>query len=275
MKIFVTGGTGFIGGHFINIVPNNIEIFAIKRSKSNSKVKLNRKINWIEKELNNLTSKDLNGFDYLVHFASVGVSPQTATLEELNNINVNCTMSLLRSAAEAGVKRIIMAGSYIEYGLSANVYKNIPASAALLPTTAYGSSKAEAFNFAYSFCRDKKISLFYNRIFSAYGEGQHEGNLWPSLKKAAMDNKDFPMSSGEQIRDFIPVKDVASSFLKDLSKNNTNNFKPEVRNICSGKGVSILEFASNWWKIWNAKGKLLPGKIPNRGNEPIRFVGKI
>ena len=275
MKIFVTGGTGFIGGHFINIVPNNIEIFAIKRSKSRSKVKLNRKINWIEKELNDLTSKDLNGFDYLVHFASVGVSPQIATLEELNDINVNCTMSLLRLAAEAGVRRVIMAGSYIEYGLSANVYKNIPVSAALLPTTAYGASKAEAFNFAYTFCRDAKISLFYNRIFSAYGEGQYEGNLWPSLKKAAMDNKDFPMSTGEQIRDFISVKDVASSFLKDLSRNNTDDFKLEVRNVCSGKGVSILEFASNWWKIWNAKGKLLPGEIPNRGNEPKRFVGKL
>jgi|TARA_B110000259_G_scaffold181316_1_gene223177 nucleoside-diphosphate-sugar epimerase len=275
LKIFVTGATGFIGGHFINVVPNEIEVFAPIRSKSKPKIKLNRNVNWIHKELDCIDSKDLKEMNAIVHFASPGVSPQKASWKELYYWNVDCTLKLLRSAAEAGVGKVIIAGSYIEYGLSANTYKYIPSTAALLPTTSYASSKAAAFELAHAFCIDAKISLIYNRIFSAFGEGQYYGNFWPSLKKAAMDNKDFNMTSGEQIRDFIPVEEVALSFLKDLKLDNGIDFTPRVKNVCSGKGISILEFASSWWGIWNAKSKLIPGKIPSRKDEPIRFVGKL
>ncbi len=275
MKIFVTGATGFIGGHFINVVPEQIEIFANRRCKNKSKIKPNRQINWIEKGLEDLDVKDLNNIDTIVHFASAGVSPQKATLEDLYHFNVNCTLSLLKIAELSGVKRVIMAGSFTEYGLSANAHEYIPSTAVLLPTTAYAFSKAAAFELSYAFCSKAKISLFYNRIFSAYGEGQFEGNLWPSLQIAARSGKDFQMTNGKQIRDFISVEHVAREFLRDLTLEIDNTITPKVRNICLGKGVSILEFASNWWKIWNAKGKLLPGKIPNRQNEPIRFVGKL
>jgi len=274
LKIFVTGATGFVGGHFINTLPNQIEIVAIRRSKKRPKIPLKRNIKWIDKELDKLECKDFCGIDCVIHFASAGVSPQVATSEELHFGNVSCTLSLLNAAKNAGVSKIIMAGSFSEYGLSANNYDFIPSDAALIPTTPYASSKAAAFDLTYNFCHKSKISLIYNRIFSAYGEGQFEGNLWPSLKKAAMNNADFPMTIGEQTRDFIPIEEVASKFFKDLDLGFNNNFSIKVKNICSGKGLTILDFAKIWWTTWGAKGKLLPGKIVNRQNEPMRFVGK-
>lgn len=108
MKIFVTGGTGFIGGHFINEVPEEIEILAIRRNKNQSKIKINRQINWINKELDCIEPSDLKGINAIVHFASAGVSPQKATWEELYYYNVNCTLKLLRATAEAGVNKIFL-----------------------------------------------------------------------------------------------------------------------------------------------------------------------
>ena len=95
-----------------------------------------------------LKVEDLHGVKSVFHFASAGVSPQKASWEELYNFNVNGTLSLLKIAADACVSHVVMAGSFTEYGLSANFYEHIPATAALLPITPYASSKAAAFELA-------------------------------------------------------------------------------------------------------------------------------
>jgi len=274
VNILVTGGTGFIGGNFINAVPEDINVVATRRAISECKVKLVREVEWIPRGIDELGPVDLIGKDALVHFASVGVSPQKATWEELYHGNVFSALSLIQAATNAGVKRVIMAGSFIEYGFSADMYEYIPPTAALLPTTPYASSKAAAFEMVHAFCVNAKIPLFYNRIFSAYGEGQFTGNFWPSLRKAALSGKDFPMTKGEQIRDFISVEEVAQAFVKDLNAELKSDFSPQVKNVCSGQGTTVLDFAKRCWADWGATGSLLPGAIPSRGNEPLRFVGQ-
>ena len=64
-----------------------------------------------------------------------------------------------------------------------------------------------------------------------------------------INNNNFYLNNAEQIRDFIPIEDVAQKFLKDLIKKDENYFDPEIKNICTGKGISILEFDSRiLWK---------------------------
>lgn len=182
-------------------------------------------------------------------------------------------MKLLKASATAGVEKIIIAGSSIEYGLSADEYELIPVTAALKPTTPYAASKASGFELAHAFCINHSLSLVYKRIFSAYGLGQFEGNFWPSLRSAALAGADFPMTSGNQIRDFIPVEQVAKEFLDSVEAKMDTKSPPVVENVCSGIGVTVLEFAQHWWAQWGAKGILMPGAVQSRGNEPARFVG--
>ena len=108
-----------------------------------------------------------------------------------------------------------------------------------------------------------------------FGEGEAETRLWPSLKKAALDGEDFPMTEGAQVRDFIAVEDVAKYFLEVCLKNDLIAGKPEFYNVGSGIPKSILEFSEYWWKKWEAKGKLLIGKLPYREGEVMRYVPKI
>ncbi len=84
------------------------------------------------------------------------------------------------------------------------------------------------------------------------------------------------MSPGEQIRDFIPVESVAQAFLRVLDiPLDTRHSTPLVANIGTGKPQTLRAFAEHWWKHWGATGKLLPGALPYRPNEVMRYVPKV
>ena len=77
MKIFVTGGTGFIGGHFLKqSIAAGHEVLALRRGRSKTRVPLPWEPAWLEGDLDADWSKKLSQCAVLVHFAAVGVSPQ-------------------------------------------------------------------------------------------------------------------------------------------------------------------------------------------------------
>ena len=70
MKIFLTGGSGFIGNAFIKLATKkNNQIFAISRKKQKQKANLK----WLRGGLDSDWSKYFKQVDILVHMASAGV----------------------------------------------------------------------------------------------------------------------------------------------------------------------------------------------------------
>lgn len=276
MKLFVTGGTGFIGSHFLRC-PSRVdhEVLALCRSSSPSRELDKLNSDWICRQMDALEPTDLVGCDVLVHFASPGVSPQKADWSELMYWNVVATLRLVQQARLAGVRRIVVAGTFAEYGRSADRFDPIPPNAPLEPTSAYASSKACASVMLSGFAIEQGIELAYLRIFSAYGEGQFEGNFWPSLKRAALAGEDFPMTPGEQVRDFIAVENVAKTFWKAATEATISADCPLQANVGSGEPISMKAFATDWWKKFGGTGKLLLGAMPYRSNEVMKFVPQI
>lgn len=277
MKIFLTGGTGFIGSHLLRLLgTRDHQVTALRRGSSQPCIDIGKEPSWFEKAMDHLEPLDFMGIDALVHLASVGVSPKNSSWHEMFHWNVSIMLDLLEKAHEAGVKRFVIAGSSAEYGLSADKYDFIPVEASLLPTSPYGASKAAGFIAANTFAIDKSIELCYLRIFSAYGEGQYIKNFWPSLRAAALSGEDFLMTPGGQVRDFVPVEKVAEAILwsiEDLSV--AQKGVPFVANVGIGHPMSMLEFADQCWTDWGAKGQIIAGAKPYRPNEPMRFVPKI
>ena len=103
-----------------------------------------------------------------------------------------------------------------------------------------------------------------------YGDGQPATSLFPMLK-AAVDagNKEFPMSGGEQLRDYLPVREVAYR-LVDLALN-PGDLGPI--NVCSGKPVSVRRLVETWIEQngWNIAPKY--GALPYPDYEPMAFWG--
>lgn len=276
MKIFVTGGTGFIGSSFLKTqAASHHDITCVVRESSIIPETLASELRWMKKGLDEVTVADLDGHDVLVHLASVGVSPQVASWTDMMYWNVAVFARLLDTAYDAGIRRIVVAGTFAEYGTTADAYDYIPVDAALSPVNGYAASKAASAIIAKAFCIEKKIELAYLRIFSAFGEGQNPANFYPSLREAAHSGKDFSMTLGEQVRDYIPVNDVSKVIWQSVLSDDFERGCPKVRNVASGVPTTMRSFAEKWWGHFGATGKLLLGEYPYRDNEPMRFVPKL
>lgn len=277
MNILLTGGTGFIGSHLLHLLATtNHSVTALCRNASLPCIDIGKQPLWLHKEMDKLEPSDFSGVDVFVHLASVGVSPKTASWHDLFYWNVLVMLDLLEKANAAGVKRFVLAGSFAEYGLSADKFDFIPTDAPLLPTSPYAASKAAGFIAANTFAIEKQLELCYLRIFSAYGEGQYINNFWPALRVAALSGEDFEMTPGGQIRDFISVQRVAQALLCSMEdKSIVPAKKPFVANIGSGHPMSMLEFAEKCWAEWGATGRIIAGAKPYRPNEPMRYVPQI
>ena len=274
MRLFLTGGTGFIGSHvLVAALVAGHQVRALRRSQGSAPViHLPRQPEWCEGNLLTLPSCFMEGVEAVLHLASTGVSPKPASWDELVEANVAGSLRLLERAAEAGVRRCVVAGTSHEYGNAARRFATIPPDAPLEPLSAYGASKAAAFQLLRTFAIERRLELFYGRIFNAYGEGQYCGNFWPSLRRAALAGDDFPMTSGRQITDFIPVTSVARHLLEACTRQDVLPGRPLVTNIGSGVATTVLAFATAQWERLGAVGKLLPGDCPDRPDQIERYV---
>lgn len=276
MKLFVTGGTGFVGSHFINAAHQaGHAIIALRRPGAQSRVRLDREPVWVEGQLDGDHREALQGCDVLVHFASHTPNPPYDTLSNCLYWNVQSSIQLAEQARTQGVTRFLIAGSCFEYGRSAERYASIPVTAPLEPTLSYPTSKAAASIAFHGFASQHQLQLKIYRIFQVYGEGEQASRLWPSLRSAAQAGADFPMTQGEQVRDFIDVQQVALAFVKGLDFADTPPGEPIFRHVASGKPQTLLEFCSYWWRLWGAKGELLPGVVQYRYNEIMRLVPEV
>jgi nucleoside-diphosphate-sugar epimerase len=219
--------------------------------------------------------KELAGCNALVHFAAHTPNIPYAPLDECLYWNVFAATRLLQQAAAQGVKDVMVAGSCFEYGSSADGLDFVHPATEMRPSLTYPTSKAAATVAFLGLARHLGLRLQILRIFQVYGEGEPESRFWPSMRAAAAAGSDFAMSGGTQVRDFIHVSEVASQFLQALDFSLVQPGRPLLRNVGTGKGLSLLEFAHTWWDTWEAKGKLVPGGINQRSNELARLVANI
>jgi nucleoside-diphosphate-sugar epimerase len=277
MKVFVTGATGFIGSHLVNLAhERGIEVVAHRRGPDSiPRVAMNKEPQWVDGPLSDVSEEALEGCKAVIHLAAHSANVPYDTLENCIEHNVNQPLKLFRICVDAGIKRFIVAGSCFAYGDSGARYEFIPVDAPLEPTQSYPTSKAEASRAFSDFALKEEVELLILRIFHVYGEGELATRFWPSLKVAAEKGEDFPMSEGKQVRDFVPVEFVAKTFIDSLGRNDLEPGKPVINNLGTGHPMSLRVFAEREWKEWDAKGQLLIGELPSRPEEVMRYVPEL
>jgi nucleoside-diphosphate-sugar epimerase len=271
MKIFLTGGTGFIGSHFLRQgLAAGHEILALRRPGSKPRISLENEPEWLEVAFDKLEPEHFARCEAVVHLAAHSANVPYDSLENCLHWNVTMPLRMADRALKAGIKRFIVAGSCFEYGKSGERYEFIPVDAPLEPTQSYPISKAAASVAWAGFARDTNVEVSILRIFQVYGQGEPEGRLWPSIRAAAISGSDYMMTAGEQVRDFVPVNDVAQKFIESI--NHRQETPCKIFNIGTGKPRSVADFARDIWYQNKATGKLCIGALPYRNNEIMRFV---
>jgi nucleoside-diphosphate-sugar epimerase len=276
MRIFLTGGTGFIGSHILQqALAAGHDVVALRRPGGEARIPLDQQPHWLDGGLADDWSEALASCEAFIHLAAYGVADGSHDWEGCFQINVIDSLRLWRQAVAVGIRRFLIVGSCFEYGRSGERYDFIPVTAPLEPTTAYGASKAAATMAALALAVEEQLELLIARPFHVYGKGEAEGRFYPSLVTAALGDNDFPMTEGNQVRDFQPVEQAAKKLLNSLANCMPKAGTPKLMNLGSGFPQTLYAFAEGEWIKLHARGRLARGKIPFRENEIMRYIPEL
>ena len=208
---------------------------------------------------------------YILHLAArMSGERSYAYAREAFRVNLAVTHDLLCAAGTwcPGLERLVLLGSAEEYGNA--TLQPITETASTAPISPYSASKAAATQYALLYHRLFDLPVTVLRPFIIYGPEQSTAMMLPQLIATALRGEDFPMTPGEQTRDFVYVGDVANAVLRAAV---VPAAVGEVFNICSGVEHSILSMAERILSMMESDSRLLVGAIPYRENEAMRLVG--
>jgi len=258
-NLFVTGGTGFVGRHFIKeALKKGYFIYATSRKK----IKNKKNIKWLKGDFSHNWKGQLKNSHILIHFASAGVYNKNLSYDYIFNINVVKSLKLLINAINAGCKKLIIIGSCSENIFERNFSKlNIYNNNNNLN---YALSKYLFSSLAAIIAKKFRCECHIMKLFQVYGYGEKKSRLWTSLVNAAKKGNNLNLSIGYQKRDFISVSDAVKLIINSLQKFNKNSKNyVSYSHIATGNNITVKEFSQKIWKEMKARGRLNFGKLKN------------
>jgi nucleoside-diphosphate-sugar epimerase len=138
----------------------------------------------------------------------------------------------------------------------------------MLPSTFYGQTKLAFHDILMASARRFGFSAATGRVFLLYGPEEGKDRLIPIACQKLLAGQVADFSSGNQIRDFLHVDDVASGFMALLSSQIEGPC-----NISSGKGIRIGEVVNEIGDILGRPDLIRLGALADRPNEPKELVG--
>jgi len=266
-RVLVTGAGGFIARHSLPfLISNGLEVHAADLSVPDE---IPHGLHWHQVDL--LDAKQCSELiatvcpTRLLHFAWYAKPGEY--WNSLENIKwVEGSLHLLQAFQMNGGRRAVMAGSCAEYDWRYGYCSEYDTP--LTPSTLYGTCKNSLQQILKGFSQVTGLSSAWGRIFFLYGPYEDPTRLVSSVILNLIRNRIAPCSHGNQIRDFLHVKDVASAFVSLLM----SNVEGPV-NIASGKPVALKEIILSIADRLGKNDLVRLGALPQKENEPYVIIG--
>jgi UDP-glucose 4-epimerase len=241
----VTGGAGFIGSHLTEELARRGHRVRIADSLITGKRSNVEHIAGVDFRQGDLADLEfaraaVAGCDYVLHQAALpSVARSVADPITSHRANVDSTLNVLIAARDAGVKRVVFAGSSSVYGDTPTLPKE--ESMPFNPLSPYALHKAIGEQYLQLFTALYGLSTVTTRYFNVFGPRQDPSSPYSGVislfATALLQNRPPTIyGDGEQTRDFTYVANVVDGVLLACTVDAANG---GVFNIATGGRISL------------------------------------
>jgi nucleoside-diphosphate-sugar epimerase len=274
MRYLVTGGAGFIGSHLVeHLVAGGEEVVVLDDLSTGRRENLTavwREIRFVEGSVTHRETcqRVMEGVDCVLHQAAV-TSVQRSVDEPLavHDVNATGTLHVLLAARDAGVRRVVLAGSTSAYGDSEQLPNR--EDHVTRPLSPYAASKLAGEAYCHAWGATYGLETIVLRYFNIFGPRQDPNSQYaavvPKFITAALrGHAPVIYGDGGQTRDFVYVANAVHANLL-ASRAPSVRVSGQVFNVGSGQSVSVNEL---WTRIaMLADVDLVPIYAPGRPGE--------
>ena len=243
----VTGGAGFIGSHLAEeLVRRGHRVRVVDNLITGKRRNLEHipGVDFLEGDLAEVpvAKRAVDGMDYVLHQAAIPSVPRSVHDPITSNrANIDASLNLLVAARDAGVKRLVYAGSSLVYGDTPTLPKreDMPPS----PLSPYALQKLVPEQYCQLFTALYGFETVTIRYFNVFGPRQDPGSPYSgviSLFATALLEGRRPIiyGDGEQTRDFTYVANIVDGVLRACEAKGAAG---EVINVATGGRISLNE----------------------------------
>jgi dTDP-glucose 4,6-dehydratase len=228
MKIFVTGGAGFIGSHFVRHVLSARNEYSVvnfdKLTYAGNLANLeaaaqNPSYKFVKGGVCEAKALEeaMHGCNAIVHFAAEShVDRSIYEPDPAIETNINGTFALLQAARKLGTPRFVHVSTDEVYGdIPEGVFSD--EDSPLNPSSPYAASKAAADLLVLSWVRTYMLPAIIVRPSNNYGPNQFPEKLLPLMITNALEGAPLPIyGDGMQQRNWLHVEDNCRAILAVL-----------------------------------------------------------
>ena len=241
----VTGGAGFIGSHLTEELLRRGERVRVVDSLITGHRKNLAHLTGIEFQEGDLADlavakRAVDGIDYVLHQAAIPSVPRSVEDPITSNrANIDSTLNVLVAARDAGVKRVVYAGSSSAYGNTPTLPKH--EDMAPNPLSPYALQKLVGEQYMQMFTALYGLETVTIRYFNVFGPRQDPSSPYSGVisvfAKALLGNiAPTIYGDGEQTRDFTYVANVVDGVLRAVKAPEASG---KVVNVATGSRISL------------------------------------
>jgi len=276
LKIFITGGAGFIGSNLVEELVKNNFITIYDNFSSGKKEFLKT---WLRSKNLKIIKGDLldfkklkraiKGHELVIHLASnpdiaKGILDPSIDLKQ----GILVTFNVINAMRLNNIKKLIyLSGSGVYGDQNEKVIKEN--FGPLIPVSMYGASKLSAEALICAFCHLYDMQAWIFRPANIVGKNQTHGVAHDFIKKLRKNPKKLLiLGDGKQSKSYLHVKDLIRAVLKAFCQTNK---KVNIFNVASEDFLTVNEIAKiviEEMGLKNVKLKYTGGKVGWKGDVP-------